>query len=173
MSMMLAQQFKAFLPSKNKLEVGDTWWIIPSELNIFTGYLPNNRFYPPAPKGKEVKFSIIKQAILLFCLMYSVLLYFSMSSQSGFQEWQTEYKSKQTWESKLRHLGLMFTRSIQLVKGMGKEPFGSWPSHAQARSTCSGIEKMWQGGSYLPSVSCSTTSIRMFCFKNHYNSFLM
>ncbi|KAL8220631.1 UNVERIFIED_CONTAM: hypothetical protein K2H54_050934 [Gekko kuhli] len=54
MSMMLAQQFKTFLPSKNKLELGDPWWIIPSELNIFTGYLPNNRFYPPAPKGKEI-----------------------------------------------------------------------------------------------------------------------
>lgn len=63
MSMMLAQQFKAFLPSKNKLEVGDTWWIIPSELNIFTGYLPNNRFYPPAPKGKEI---IIHKLLSMF-----------------------------------------------------------------------------------------------------------
>lgn len=49
-----ASQFRAFLPPKNKVEVGDTWWVIPSELNIFTGYLPNNRYHPPAPKGKEV-----------------------------------------------------------------------------------------------------------------------
>uniref|UniRef100_A0A673CSI9 Selenoprotein N n=1 Tax=Sphaeramia orbicularis TaxID=375764 RepID=A0A673CSI9_9TELE len=49
-----ASQFRAFLPPKNKGEVGDTWWVIPSELNIFTGYLPNNRYHPPTPKGKEV-----------------------------------------------------------------------------------------------------------------------
>lgn len=49
-----AGQFRAFLPPKNKVEVGDTWWVIPSELNIFTGYLPNNRYHPPSPKGKEV-----------------------------------------------------------------------------------------------------------------------
>ncbi|KAF3844948.1 hypothetical protein F7725_008111 [Dissostichus mawsoni] len=49
-----ASQFRAFLPPKNKDEVGDTWWVIPSELNIFTGYLPNNRYHPPSPKGKEV-----------------------------------------------------------------------------------------------------------------------
>uniref|UniRef100_A0A3P8UTF0 Selenoprotein N n=1 Tax=Cynoglossus semilaevis TaxID=244447 RepID=A0A3P8UTF0_CYNSE len=49
-----ASQFRVFLPPKNKVEVGDTWWVIPSELNIFTGYLPNNRYQPPAPKGKEV-----------------------------------------------------------------------------------------------------------------------
>uniref|UniRef100_A0A3Q3A7F9 Selenoprotein N n=1 Tax=Kryptolebias marmoratus TaxID=37003 RepID=A0A3Q3A7F9_KRYMA len=49
-----ASQFRAFLPPKNKVDVGDTWWVIPSELNIFTGYLPNNRYHPPAPKGKEV-----------------------------------------------------------------------------------------------------------------------
>lgn len=55
MSTMLARQFKAFLPPKDKLDLGDPWWIIPSELNIFTGYLPNNRFYPPPPKGKEVR----------------------------------------------------------------------------------------------------------------------
>lgn len=54
-SVLLARQFKAFLPPKNNLELGDPWWIIPSELNIFTGYLSNNRFYPPAPKGKEVR----------------------------------------------------------------------------------------------------------------------
>ncbi|KAF1374793.1 hypothetical protein PFLUV_G00232780 [Perca fluviatilis] len=49
-----ASQFRAFLPPKNKVAVGDTWWVIPSELNIFTGYLPNNRYHPPSPKGKEV-----------------------------------------------------------------------------------------------------------------------
>lgn len=49
-----ASQFRVFLPPKNKVEVGDTWWVIPSELNIFTGYLPNNRYHPPTPKGKEV-----------------------------------------------------------------------------------------------------------------------
>uniref|UniRef100_A0A673YPJ5 Selenoprotein N n=1 Tax=Salmo trutta TaxID=8032 RepID=A0A673YPJ5_SALTR len=49
-----ASQFRAFLPPKNKGEVGDTWWVIQSELNIFTGYLPNNRYHPPAPRGKEV-----------------------------------------------------------------------------------------------------------------------
>uniref|UniRef100_A0A8C0V3E0 Selenoprotein N n=1 Tax=Cyanistes caeruleus TaxID=156563 RepID=A0A8C0V3E0_CYACU len=54
MSVLLARQFKAFLPPKNNLDLGDPWWIIPSELNIFTGYLSNNRFYPPPPKGKEV-----------------------------------------------------------------------------------------------------------------------
>ncbi|NWJ07937.1 SELN protein, partial [Crypturellus undulatus] len=53
-SVMFARQFKAFLPPKNKQDLGDPWWIIPSELNIFTGYLSNNRFYPPPPKGKEV-----------------------------------------------------------------------------------------------------------------------
>jgi len=50
-----ASQFRVFLPPKNKHEVGDTWWVIPSELNIFTGYLPNNRYNPPTPKGKEVR----------------------------------------------------------------------------------------------------------------------
>lgn len=49
-----AAQFRAFLPPKDKVKVGDTWWIIPSELNIFTGYLPNNRYHPPTPRGKEV-----------------------------------------------------------------------------------------------------------------------
>ncbi|CAN9502087.1 unnamed protein product [Ophioblennius macclurei] len=49
-----AGQFRVFLPPKNKMAVGDTWWLIPSELNIFTGYLPNNRYHPPTPKGKEV-----------------------------------------------------------------------------------------------------------------------
>nr|XP_061798833.1 selenoprotein N-like [Nerophis lumbriciformis] len=53
-STFFASQFKVFLPPKNKQEVGDTWWVIPSELNIFTGYLPNNRYHPPTPKGKEV-----------------------------------------------------------------------------------------------------------------------
>lgn len=46
--------FKAFLPLKNTFELGEAWWIIPSELNIFTGYLSNNRFYPPTPRGREV-----------------------------------------------------------------------------------------------------------------------
>ncbi|MEQ2290997.1 hypothetical protein AMECASPLE_008811 [Ameca splendens] len=49
-----ASQFRVFLPPKGKVEVGDAWWVIPSELNIFTGYLPNNRYHPPTPKGKEV-----------------------------------------------------------------------------------------------------------------------
>ncbi|KAM3594496.1 uncharacterized protein V6R79_008969 [Siganus canaliculatus] len=49
-----ASQFRVFLPPKNKVVVGSTWWVIPSELNIFTGYLPNNRYHPPLPKGKEV-----------------------------------------------------------------------------------------------------------------------
>lgn len=54
-----ASQFRVFLPPKNKVEVGDTWWVIPSELNIFTGYLPNNRYHPPSPKGKEVSQRLI------------------------------------------------------------------------------------------------------------------
>ncbi|KAF7704782.1 hypothetical protein HF521_021854 [Silurus meridionalis] len=49
-----AAQFRIFLPPKGKGEPGDTWWIISSDLNIFTGYLPNNRYHPPAPRGKEV-----------------------------------------------------------------------------------------------------------------------
>ncbi|NXL70141.1 SELN protein, partial [Leptocoma aspasia] len=63
MSVLLARQFKAFLPPKDHLELGDPWWIIPSELNIFTGYLSNNRFYPPPPKGKEV---IIHKLLSMF-----------------------------------------------------------------------------------------------------------
>ncbi|XP_049319627.1 selenoprotein N isoform X2 [Astyanax mexicanus] len=53
-STLSAAQFRVFLPPKEKGKVGDTWWIIPSELNIFTGYLPNNRYHPPTPRGKEV-----------------------------------------------------------------------------------------------------------------------
>ncbi|KAF6721832.1 Selenoprotein N [Oryzias melastigma] len=53
-SSFLASQFRVFLPPKTKADVGDTWWVVPSELNIFTGYLPNNRYHPPTPKGKEV-----------------------------------------------------------------------------------------------------------------------
>ncbi|KAK2878791.1 hypothetical protein Q8A67_019582 [Cirrhinus molitorella] len=53
-STFYASQFKAFLPPSGKVSLGDTWWIIPSELNIFTGYLPNNRYHPPTPRGKEV-----------------------------------------------------------------------------------------------------------------------
>uniref|UniRef100_A0A4W3J8G2 Selenoprotein N n=1 Tax=Callorhinchus milii TaxID=7868 RepID=A0A4W3J8G2_CALMI len=49
-----ARQFKVFLPPKSTVRVGDTWWMVPSELSIFTGYLSNNRFYPPAPQGREV-----------------------------------------------------------------------------------------------------------------------
>lgn len=37
------------------MELGEPWWIIPGELSVFTGYLSNNRFYPPPPKGKEVR----------------------------------------------------------------------------------------------------------------------
>lgn len=55
-SLFSASQFRAFLPPKNKVDVGATWWVIPSELNIFTGFLPNNRYHPPTPKGKEVLF---------------------------------------------------------------------------------------------------------------------
>lgn len=53
-SVFSANQFRVFLPPKNKQAVGDTWWIVPSDLNIFTGYLPNNRYTPPPPSGKEV-----------------------------------------------------------------------------------------------------------------------
>lgn len=53
-SVFFAKQFKVILPPKEQLNVGEVWWIIPSELNIFTGYLPNNRYYPPTPKGREV-----------------------------------------------------------------------------------------------------------------------
>ncbi|KAJ8333172.1 hypothetical protein SKAU_G00420680 [Synaphobranchus kaupii] len=53
-SVFFASQFRAFLPPKNKLEAGEPWWVVPSELNIFTGYLPNNRYHPPTPRGKEV-----------------------------------------------------------------------------------------------------------------------
>ncbi|PWA22581.1 hypothetical protein CCH79_00015134, partial [Gambusia affinis] len=49
-----AGHFRVFLPPKGKTQPGDAWWVIPSELNIFTGYLPNNRYHPPTPKGKEV-----------------------------------------------------------------------------------------------------------------------
>ncbi|NWT58556.1 SELN protein, partial [Erythrocercus mccallii] len=63
MSVLFARQFKAFLPPKNNLDLGEPWWIIPSELNIFTGYLSNNRFYPPPPKGKEV---IIHKLLSMF-----------------------------------------------------------------------------------------------------------
>lgn len=53
-SSFFAAQFRTFLPPKGKEQVGDTWWVVPSDLNIFTGYLPNNRYHPPAPRGKEV-----------------------------------------------------------------------------------------------------------------------
>lgn len=53
-SPFFASQFRALLPPKGKEQVGDTWWVVSSELSIFTGYLPNNRYHPPAPRGKEV-----------------------------------------------------------------------------------------------------------------------
>ncbi|KAL7980495.1 hypothetical protein Chor_001649 [Crotalus horridus] len=97
LSVMFARQFKAFLPPKNKLEPGDPWWIIPSELNIFTGYLPNNRFYPPAPKGKEVSvvlpneeekitFVIVEWGYLEFdtvVLIHKLLSYIVLSKDSS------------------------------------------------------------------------------------------
>lgn len=58
-SMFYASQFKIFLPPSGKSALGDTWWIIPSELNIFTGYLPNNRYHPPTPRGKEVQIYLL------------------------------------------------------------------------------------------------------------------
>lgn len=62
-SVYFASQFRAFLPPKNKLNLEDPWWIVPSELNIFTGYLPNNRFYPPTPRGREI---IIHKLLSMF-----------------------------------------------------------------------------------------------------------
>lgn len=50
-----ARHFRPFLPPRGRAELGEPWWIIPSELSVFTGYLSNNRFYPPPPKGKEVR----------------------------------------------------------------------------------------------------------------------
>lgn len=50
-----ARHFRPFLPPRGHVELGEPWWIIPSELSVFTGYLSNNRFYPPPPKGKEVR----------------------------------------------------------------------------------------------------------------------
>ena len=50
-----ARHFRPFLPPQGHVELGEPWWIIPSELSVFTGYLSNNRFYPPPPKGKEVR----------------------------------------------------------------------------------------------------------------------
>lgn len=50
-----ARHFRPFLPPPGQVELGEPWWIIPSELSVFTGYLSNNRFYPPPPKGKEVR----------------------------------------------------------------------------------------------------------------------
>lgn len=49
-----ARHFRPFLPPPGQ-ELGQPWWIIPGELSVFTGYLSNNRFYPPPPKGKEVR----------------------------------------------------------------------------------------------------------------------
>lgn len=58
-----ARHFRPFLPPRGQVELGEPWWIIPSELSVFTGYLSNNRFYPPPPKGKEV---IIHQLLSMF-----------------------------------------------------------------------------------------------------------
>lgn len=52
--MFAARHFRPFLPPPGHAELGEPWWIIPGELSVFTGYLSNNRFYPPPPKGKEV-----------------------------------------------------------------------------------------------------------------------
>uniref|UniRef100_A0A6I8NC05 Selenoprotein N n=1 Tax=Ornithorhynchus anatinus TaxID=9258 RepID=A0A6I8NC05_ORNAN len=49
-----ARHFEAFLPPEDRPELGRPWWIVPSELTVFTGYLSNDRFYPPAPRGREV-----------------------------------------------------------------------------------------------------------------------
>ncbi|EHB08871.1 Selenoprotein N [Heterocephalus glaber] len=57
-----ARHFQPFLPPRGQ-ELGEPWWIIPSELSVFTGYLSNNRFYPPPPKGKEV---IIHRLLSMF-----------------------------------------------------------------------------------------------------------
>lgn len=54
LSSFSASQFRVFLPPEDKSSVGDTWWLIPSELSVFTGFLPNNRYHPPTPRGKEV-----------------------------------------------------------------------------------------------------------------------
>ncbi|ELR56258.1 Selenoprotein N, partial [Bos mutus] len=58
-----ARHFRPFLPPQGHVELGEPWWIIPSELSVFTGYLSNNRFYPPPPKGKEV---IIHRLLSMF-----------------------------------------------------------------------------------------------------------
>ncbi|KAF5924607.1 hypothetical protein HPG69_004479 [Diceros bicornis minor] len=58
-----ARHFQPFLPPRGHVELGEPWWIIPSELSVFTGYLSNNRFYPPPPKGKEV---IIHRLLSMF-----------------------------------------------------------------------------------------------------------
>ncbi|KAK2491711.1 hypothetical protein MC885_016737, partial [Smutsia gigantea] len=58
-----ARHFRPFLPPPGQVELGEPWWIIPSELSVFTGYLSNNRFYPPPPKGKEV---IIHRLLSMF-----------------------------------------------------------------------------------------------------------
>ncbi|ELW47635.1 Selenoprotein N [Tupaia chinensis] len=57
-----ARHFRPFLPPPGQA-LGEPWWIIPSELSVFTGYLSNNRFYPPPPKGKEV---IIHRLLSMF-----------------------------------------------------------------------------------------------------------
>uniref|UniRef100_A0A7N4PEH2 EF-hand domain-containing protein n=1 Tax=Sarcophilus harrisii TaxID=9305 RepID=A0A7N4PEH2_SARHA len=59
-----ASQFKAFLPPRNDMELGEVWWIIPDTMiNKTCAYLSDNRFYPPPPKGKEV---IIHRLLSMF-----------------------------------------------------------------------------------------------------------
>ncbi|KAK2107128.1 hypothetical protein P7K49_016642, partial [Saguinus oedipus] len=48
-----ARHFQPFLPPPGQ-DLGKPWWIIPSEVSIFTGYQSNNHFYLPTTKGKEV-----------------------------------------------------------------------------------------------------------------------
>uniref|UniRef100_A0A4X2KGP4 EF-hand domain-containing protein n=1 Tax=Vombatus ursinus TaxID=29139 RepID=A0A4X2KGP4_VOMUR len=63
-SVFSVSQFKAFLPPRNDMELGEPWWIIPDIMINETGaHLSDNRFYPPPPKGKEV---IIHRLLSMF-----------------------------------------------------------------------------------------------------------
>ncbi|KAM9037305.1 selenoprotein N-like isoform 2-T3 [Sarcophilus harrisii] len=62
-SVFSASQFKAFLPPRNDMELGEVWWIIPDTVLTTGVYLSDNRFYPPPPKGKEV---IIHKLLSMF-----------------------------------------------------------------------------------------------------------
>lgn len=57
-----ARHFRPFLPPPGQ-ELGQPWWIISGKLSVFTGYLSNNRFYPPPPKDKEI---IIHRLLSMF-----------------------------------------------------------------------------------------------------------